>query len=155
MTTKLQKSHTYEGLGFPVVLEDVPVVHARGLSYPDVDFNKLQRDVFRSLAEKPGLLAGNELRFIRLYSETNASNFARRFGVTSTQLRRWESTGNEATGMSWSVEKDLRLFILAHLGIRPKEFAELYGKLEHAPRRRRMASSSVRPSRRARIARAD
>ena len=37
--------------------------------------------------------------------------FAARFGVSHVAVLKWEQRGNKPTGMTWSAEKDIRLFI--------------------------------------------
>jgi hypothetical protein len=62
---KCQPSFIYRGLGFPVVLTDVPMVRSLGVWTPDVDYRKLMREVLRLLALRPGKLAAREARFVR------------------------------------------------------------------------------------------
>ena len=43
---------------------------------------------------------------------------------------KWEGFGKTATNMNWTTEKDIRLFVLNELKIKPTTFKELYEELE-------------------------
>jgi hypothetical protein len=66
---KRQPSFVYRGLGFPVVLTDVPMVRSLGVWTPDVDYRKLMREVLRLLALRPSKLTVREARFVRHSTE--------------------------------------------------------------------------------------
>ena len=126
----MQKTFTDYGFGFPVKLLNVPMVKIRGKWTPDIDYNALTQAVLLNLCEKPVKLTGNEVRFIRQNFEMTLQQFAKRFAVSHAAVIKWEKAQDEPTNMSWSTEKDLRLFILSKLNSRPAEIAELYKKLE-------------------------
>jgi len=81
MERKMAKKFEYSGLGFPILLLDVPMRQVRGVEVPDVDYNILQQKVLLKLCRKPFPLTGNEIRFIRQFFELNYSEFANQFGV--------------------------------------------------------------------------
>lgn len=76
---KVEKRFVYEGFGFPVVFRNVPMAKVRGVWTPQVDYNKLARDVALALARKPARLTGSEIRYIRLFFEMTLESFGRRF----------------------------------------------------------------------------
>jgi hypothetical protein len=49
------KRFIYEGLGFPVVLVDVPFIEVKGIWTPAINYNDLQKNVLRELYHKPFL----------------------------------------------------------------------------------------------------
>jgi len=71
------------------------------------------------------------VRFARLHCEMTLQAFAARFGVSHVAVLKWEQRGNKPTGMTWSTEKDIRLFIHQQLSRRPHEFVRLYDQLSH------------------------
>src|SRR5690606_32376784 len=111
-TEKIQKRFVDEGLGFPVVLRNVPMVKVRGTWTPRVDYNKLSRDVALALTRKPARLTGNEIRFIRQHFEMTLEAFGARFDVSHPAVLKWERAGDRPPALKWPVEKDIRLFIL-------------------------------------------
>ncbi len=129
MKNKIQKRFVYSGFGFPVVLLDVTMRKVRRAWTPFVDYNKLQKDVVEALAYKPVRLAGNEIHFIRSYFGMTLAQFGDRFSVSHPAVIKWENTGDEATAMKWAVEKDIRLFILDRLSLKPTAIGKLYREL--------------------------
>lgn len=112
MERKIQKSYVDKGFGFPVYLTNVPMVKVRGQWTPDIHYGKLADTLLLALAKKPARLTGNELRFIRTKFELTLKVFGLLFDVTHPAVMKWEKAGDQATQMSWSTEKDIRLFIL-------------------------------------------
>lgn len=64
---KILKSFVYDGLGFPVILENVLFHKIRGEWLPKIDVRMLSEIVFKMLSLKPSRLTGNEIKFIRTY----------------------------------------------------------------------------------------
>jgi hypothetical protein len=135
---KRARSFVYHGFGFPLVLENVPMVKVRGVWTPDVRYNAIQRVLLAVLAAKPCRLTGQEVHFIRLSQDLTLSAFARRFGVTHPAVLKWERAGGRPTGMTWTTEKDVRLFALTALNAKPTEFVGVYRRLETPPSGRTM-----------------
>jgi len=125
----------YRGFGFPVLLLGVPMVQVRGRWTPDVNYEELRSLVLETLAEKPGCLTGHEVRFVRLAHDLTLTAFAARFGVTHPAVLKWERAGGRPSGMSWSTEKDIRLFVLSRRPSAPKRFLDSYHRLEEKPRK--------------------
>ena len=129
MKKRIQKIYHDHGFGFPVTLLHVPVTEIRGEWVPSVNQRELQERVIEALVVKPSRLSGGEVRFIRLFSEMTLVQFADRFDVTHPAVLKWERSGNHATGMSWTTEKDIRLFALSKLSPNAKEFVVVYERL--------------------------
>jgi hypothetical protein len=129
MKKKIQKVYEDHGFGFPVTLLNVPLVETRGEWFPSVNQRELQERVVEALVLKPSRLTGNEVRFIRLFSEMTLEQFAERFDVTHPAVLKWEKAKDGATGMGWTTEKDIRLFALKSLAPKPQKFFVVYEQL--------------------------
>lgn len=136
METKILHEYVDRGFGFPVVLVDVPMVKLRGRWTPRINFNSLAKEVLHCLAGLDGRLSGSQVKFIRLHFEMTLQVFASRFGVTHVAVLKWEKAGAKPTGMSWSTEKDIRLFVSQKLSVKSEEFLAVYNRLETAARQK-------------------
>jgi DNA-binding transcriptional regulator YiaG len=128
-TRKTERRFVYEGFGFPVVLRNVPMIKVRGAWTPLINYSALARAVLVALAHKPARLTGHEIRFIRQHFEMTLEAFGARLDVSHPAVLKWERAGDKPPAMKWPVEKDLRLFILDALQVRPADFKELYETL--------------------------
>ena len=136
MERKVQAQYSDHGFGFPVTLLDVPMVKVRGCWTPSIDYNALALVVLKSLVRLDGRLTGSQVKFIRLHFEMTLQQFARRLGLTHPAVVKWERRANRPTGMNWTTEKDIRLFVSKRLSGTAKDFYGLYGCLEQvAPMR--------------------
>jgi len=133
METKIQKEFIDTGFGFPICLVNVPMIKIRGQWTPKINYNELTLEVLRALAHKETRLTGHEIKFIRTHFEMTLQEFAKRFCVTHVGVIKWEKTLHKPTAMSWSAEKDIRLFVLARLAVKAQEFASLYDDLQTLP----------------------
>lgn len=133
METKIQKEFVDTGLGFPVRLRNAPMVKVRGTWTPKINYNHLAEAVLHSLAFKPSRLTGSEIKFIRTHFEMTLQEFAKRFCVTHVAVIKWERSKDQPTVMTWTTEKDVRLFILSKLRVKAVLIAQLYSKLESVP----------------------
>ena len=104
------------------------MVKIRNVWTPNIDFNKLHNFILRTLAFKASRLTGKEITFIRHHFEMTLSNFSKRFAVSHPAVLKWENQGNKPTKMNWSVEKDIRLFIIDER-FNKKDFILLYREL--------------------------
>ncbi len=129
MKKKIQKTYQDHGFGFPVTLLHVPMNEIRGEWVPNVNQKELQERVVEALVLKPSRLSGSEVRFLRLFSEMTLVQFAERFDVTHPAVLKWERSGNHATGMGWTTEKDIRLFALSGLSPKANAFVIVYEQL--------------------------
>lgn len=132
--TKIEKRFVYDGFGFELVFLNVPMLKVRGFWTPKLDYNKLARKVALAVARKPSRLTGNEIRFLRHHFEMTSEAFGKRFDVTHPAVLKWESAGKRATAMKWTTEKEIRLFVLDELHVKPKDFMGAYQSLrDEAP----------------------
>src|SRR4051812_17028063 len=129
METKVQKEFLDYGFGFPVKFINVTMVKVRGVWTPQVQYNRLAKELLHAMAFKPARLTGNEVRFIRQSFEMTLQEFGKRFDVSHVAVLKWEKSGDKMTPMGWSIEKDLRLFILAREGAKAQDVAALYEEL--------------------------
>lgn len=132
MESKFQRRYIDHGFGFPVLLSGVELVKVRGQWTPRVNYNTLRAEVLWRLAGLNGRLTGNQVRFIRRHHVMTLQQFGNRFGVSHPAVIKWERRGDDPTGMSWSTEKDIRLFIGHHLEEPAEQFKSLYIQLEAA-----------------------
>ncbi len=127
---KIEKEIVYDGLGFPIVLRNVPVIELRGIWTPDIDLNVLQKVVLLALAHHPTDLTGNQIRFIRIWLGLTQSKFGKLFGVTHPAIVKWEKTENKGSKMSLTTQRDLRLWLLDQLLTRDEDFRQAF-KIVH------------------------
>jgi DNA-binding transcriptional regulator YiaG len=130
METKTIKYYDDPGYGFPVRILNAPMRKFRGEWILHIDQNKLHRSVLWALATKPFRLTGKEIRCIRLFFEMNTTAFGEKFNVSHPAVLKWEKAGAGCTGMNWSTEKDIRLFVAYNLLSKPADFLALYNGLE-------------------------
>ena len=123
---KIQKKFIYEGLGFPVILVNVPMIFIRGVWTPHINYNALMKIVLHALCHKPSPLSGVEVRFIREYFEMTTTKFGELFGVSHAAVLKWEKQGLKPAKITPTTEKCIRLFILEKLSASDKEIIELY-----------------------------
>lgn len=110
--TRVVPEFLYDGLGFPVLLINVPVVEVRGIQVPDINYNLLQRNVLLGLSQKPQPLTGNEVRFIRQYLQMTYTDFAKKIGVTHACVIHWEQSKNSSAKIAKTTEICIRMHIL-------------------------------------------
>lgn len=126
MRARKTETFIYEGLGFPILMVNVPMKKVLGEWAMDIDFNALQRKVLKKLASKPTTLTGAEIKFIIDYLELSTRNFAKLFGVTHAAVLKWEQ---EKTRMNPGTEACVRLHILNYLKATDKEFRKIYSRI--------------------------
>jgi transcriptional regulator with XRE-family HTH domain len=123
---KIVKEIIYEGLGFPIVLQNVPMIELRGIWTPDIDLNALQKVVLLALAHHPVDLTGNQIRFIRTWLGLTKLDFGKLFGVTHPAIVKWEKTNNSVSKMNLSTQRDLRLYLLDQLLTHDEDFRKAF-----------------------------
>lgn len=129
MKTKIKKTYTYEGLGFPVHLTNVPMIKARGEFILDIDFNKLQKAVLLHLCHKKMPLTGNEVKFVRKYFSLTTTDFGNLFGYSHSAILKWENHGDAIARIAPTTEVYLRLHIFEFLQKDALDFKELYNEI--------------------------
>ncbi len=109
MKIKRIKKFTYEGLGFPIILKNVPVIKMQGEEVLDIDFNALQRTVLLTLCRKDCPLTGNEIKFIRKYFEMTLTEFGVKFGCSHSTVLKWEKQENHFAKIEPTTDICIRL----------------------------------------------
>lgn len=112
---KIQKKFIYEGLGFPIILRNVPMIHVRGDWTLNINMNTLTKLILFKLIDSPEDLTGNQIRFIRLWLQLTQTAFGNLLGVTHPAVVRWEKFGNEPAKMGLAIQKCLKLIVLDKL----------------------------------------
>lgn len=118
MKKNIAESYEYDGLGFPIILENVPLIEVRGVLVPNLDYNLLQKNALLALCQKPYPLTGNEIRFIRQYLSMTYKEFASKFGITHACVIHWEKAKNLPAKITPSTELYIRLYILDFLRVK-------------------------------------
>lgn len=122
------------GCGFPVVVARVQMLPwGKDDEIIIMSHGKFGPAVLGALAEKPTRLTGNEIRFIRQHYEMRLAEFGKVFDVSHPAVKKWEGKRDTATGMAWSTEVLIRLYVLNRLGVKPRAFQQIYKDLV-APR---------------------
>lgn len=116
----------YEGLGFPILLMNVPMIKVFDIWTPDIDYNLFQKQVLIALAHRSFPFTGDELRFIRTYFELTFQRFASQFGVTHAAVMKWENRKEKIAKIQPSTEMCIRLFILEKLGVSNDRFRSIF-----------------------------
>ena len=122
----------YDGLGFPIILLNFPLIEVRGICVPDIDYNQLQRNVLLALCRKSLPLTGNEVRFVRQYLQMNYTDFASRFGVTHASVIHWEKSKNLFAKILPTTELCIRLYILDVLHAKNKLFRQIFREFDYS-----------------------
>ncbi len=122
MEHKIFEQYLYKGLGFPVLLLNVPMVKFDDDWALDLDHELLERGVLLRLCQKSSSLKGNEIKFIRTFFSKTLQQFGDQFRVTPACVKKWEDRGDQFTSMHETTEKMIRLFVLNNL--LPEKFTE-------------------------------
>lgn len=123
---KIQKEFIYEGLGFPIILRNVPMIYIRNSWVLNINLNTLQKVVLLGLAFSEFVLTGNQIRFIRLWLKLTQTEFSNSLCVTHSTVVKWEKYENESSKMTLTTQKDLRFLILDRLLCEDKIFRKAF-----------------------------
>lgn len=123
---KVEKEVIYEGLGFPIVLRNVPMIELRGVWTLDINLNILQKVTLLALAHHSCDITGNQVRFVRNWLNLTQMEFGKLFGVTHPAVVKWEKTGNKGSKMSLTTQRDLRLWLLDQLLAKDDDFRRAF-----------------------------
>lgn len=123
MKTKIVKNYIYEGLGFPIELEEVEMFFLDDFWHPRVDVMKVAEEVIQKLAIQETRLTGNQVKFIRSYFSMPLREFGKKVVHESHMaVSKWEKRGDLPTNMNANTEHELRLFIIENIYSKTKEF---------------------------------
>ena len=123
---KVEKEIVYEGLGFPIILRNVPMIELRGVWTLDIDLNILQKVVLLALAHHPSDMTGNQIHFIRNWLGLTQTEFGKLFGVTHPAVVKWEKAGNKGSKINLTTQRDLRLWLLDQLLSKDDDFRRAF-----------------------------
>ncbi|QDP73477.1 hypothetical protein FOG18_13335 [Legionella israelensis] len=113
MPTKIEPVFSYEGLGFPIELENIEIINISGEWQPKIDVRAVADKAIKQLAVQETPLTGNQVKFIRSYFSMPLREFAEKVVHESQKaVSEWEKKGNGPTNMNESTEQMLRLYII-------------------------------------------
>jgi len=149
MKTKKVDSYIDEGFGFPVELKNATMAYIRDEWVLKINYNELSDAVSKQLLTKKSRLTGNEIKFIRTKAELTLQKFGKEFDVSHAAVIKWEKCGDEETKMSWTTEKDIRLFSYNSIPVDCRvDFYKLYKhlktKMEGAKRKLKIDMKNVK-----------
>jgi hypothetical protein len=127
---KVEKEIFYEGLGFPIILRNAPMIELRGVWTLDIDLNILQKIALLALAHHPSDLTGNQIHFIRNWLGLTQTEFGKLFCVTHPAVVKWEKAGNKRAKINLTTQRDLRLWLLDQLLTKDDDFRKAF-KIVH------------------------
>ncbi|MBH47248.1 MAG: hypothetical protein CME71_03660 [Halobacteriovorax sp.] len=127
MKTKVLKNYIYEGLGFPIKLQDVTMLLIDGDWSPKIDVRKISEKVIRELPYQKERFSGNQIRFVRAYFEMSLRQFASQVVSEShNAVAKWEKFGPGPTSMDENIESMLRLYIIERVTMKSKKQAQVF-----------------------------
>ncbi len=139
---KFVKSYVYEGLGFPIILLNVPFVKAAGVWTPNLNYIQLQEQVLVALSHKPSPFTGSEIHFIRAYLEMTREVFGAHCNLTSAEVSCWEEAMLKPVKMSPHAKRCLQRLILTSKQTDTKARPQSLRRPRSTPARRRSLTQS-------------
>lgn len=122
MKKKTLKNYIYEGLGFPVKLQNVTMLMVDDEWTPKIDVRKTAESVIKKLPFQKERLTGNQIKFIRTFFEMSLRDFATNIvNESHTAVAKWEKNGEKSTNMDINIEIMLRLYIYEQVAIKTKK----------------------------------
>lgn len=130
MKKKTIKSYIYEGLGFPVKLQDVTMLLVDDEWIPKIDVRKTAESVIKELPFQKERLTGNQIKFVRTYFEMSLREFAINVvNESHTAVAKWEKFADKSTNMDVNIEIMLRLYVYEQVVIKTKKHRQsFFGK---------------------------
>jgi putative transcriptional regulator len=120
-TTKKIGNHKYTESGLNnVYLQNISLHECScGVSYPSIfKLSRLNELIALALVEKPALLTGNEIKFLRKNLYMPSKLFANKLGVGKTTLSKWE---NDVQNHSEGNDRLIRAIYIIEKGIKLEE----------------------------------
>ena len=113
MKTRVEPTFLYEGLGFPIELENVEMINIDDEWHPKIDVHYVADEIIKKLAIQEERLTGNQVKFIRSYFSMPLREFGEAVVHEShTAVSKWEKCEDEITNMNENTEQVLRLYII-------------------------------------------
>lgn len=130
------KNYVYEGLGFPIELNNVEMIYIENDWHPTIDVQKISDNVVKKLAIQEARLTGNQVKFIRAYFSMPLREFGEKVVHESHMaVKKWEQKGDDCTNMNANTEHELRLYIIEELHSRSHDskskFYDIYKATKH------------------------
>jgi len=113
-----------------VYLENIPVYECScGTSFPSIfRLHRLNELIALTLVEKPALLSGNEIKFLRKNLCLASKVFANKLGVGKTTLSKWE---NAVQNHSEGNDRLIRAIYIIEKGIKRQDQLKIQKHLEN------------------------
>ena len=113
-----------------VYLENIPVYECScGTSFPSIfRLHRLNELIALTLVEKPALLSGNEIKFLRKNLRLASKIFANKLGVGKTTLSKWE---NAVQNHSEGNDRLIRAIYIIEKGIKRQDQLKIQKHLEN------------------------
>lgn len=108
--SRIEKTYTFKGFGFDVLLKNIEILEAHGEEYPNINMNQLKVYTAKVLLQSRERLTGFKLKFLRTFLKLSYQKLADIVDVPASTLKSWEDRGKEATGFSVPQERQFRLF---------------------------------------------
>jgi len=115
MSNIILKEYVYEGLGFPVVLCNVPAKKVRGEWTPFINYEVLARNVLKFLCFLQEPLTGNQIFFIRQQLHFTGEKLAGLLGISQAAISKWEKRKDQIAKVEPCTEYCLRIIALEHI----------------------------------------
>ncbi|HHF7367325.1 TPA: hypothetical protein ACPSKY_002454 [Legionella bozemanae] len=113
MKTKIEPTFFYDGLGFPIEIENVEMININNEWHPQIDVRYVADEIIKKLATQEERLTGNQVKFIRSYFSMPLREFGKTVVHEShTAVRKWEKCGDDITNMNENTEQVLRIYII-------------------------------------------
>jgi hypothetical protein len=120
MAKKLMRTYTYEGLGFPIELNNVEMMLVKGEYAPKIDIRSIASDAIKNLVLQKNKLTGSQVKFIRSYFSLSLREFSKIVNESHTAVRKWENFKNKSTNMDPNIETRIRVYIYDKICIKNK-----------------------------------
>ncbi len=115
---KKLKEFTFTAFGFPVLLHDVVVKKTEcGEEYPDINMKELELTVAKALIKNSTPLNGAKLMFLRKFLKLSLRDLGQELGVPHSNIKLWEDSGKDKTGLATTGEKLLKYLVLIHIQV--------------------------------------
>ncbi len=131
MTHKKIGDYRYKESGLDnVYLQNIHMYQCScGISYPSIlRLPRLNELIALTLIEKPALLSGNEIKFLRKNLRLASKVFANKLGVGKTTLSKWE---NEVQNHSEGNDRLIRAIYIIEKGIKRQDQLRIQKHLEN------------------------
>lgn len=124
MTKKIKKLiefYTYEELGFPIILRDVPIVQDREYEYALINHKSVMNMAAFNLVMKHESLDGARLKFLRRFMNFSLDDLAKLTQIAKSTLHNWEKESEKPLDIP---SEKLKLIFLKVRDVLTKEISD-------------------------------